>query len=93
MIGILGFINLECLHTHPSKKEIQTWQEKKLNVDRSDINFRFDQTLANQVIKLSEKLYNEDVKSEDPSYAQFSSSQKRELLGQLLDKVRLECFF
>lgn len=47
---------------------------------------KFDQTLANQVIKLSEKLYNEDVTGQDPSFAAFSSSQKRELLGQLLDK-------
>ena len=87
LTGILGFTNLECPRTHQSMasnlKRILAIQNFSLLVFD-----RFDQTLANRVIKLSEKLYNEDVAGQDPSYASFSSSQKRELLGQLLDKVR-----
>ena len=56
------------------------------------VNLKFDQTIANKVIKLPEKLVNEEILEEDPVFSEFKSNQKRELLSQLLDRVEIIYF-
>ena len=56
------------------------------------VNLKFDQTIANKVIKLPEKLVNEEILEEDPVFSEFKSNQKRELLSQLLDRVKIIYF-
>ena len=53
------------------------------------VTLKFDQTIANKVKTLAEKLLNEEILKEDPVFSEFKSNQKRELLSQLLDKVRI----
>ena len=52
------------------------------------VTLKFDQTVANKVVKLTETILNEDIKEADPVFSEFNSNQKRELLSQLLDKVK-----
>jgi leukotriene-A4 hydrolase len=49
----------------------------------------FDQTIANKVLELSDKLRNEEIVEADPVFSEFNSNQKRELLSQLLEKEPL----
>ena len=49
---------------------------------------RFDETLANQVKELSHKLVSSaELIEVEPAFLEFQSSQKRELLSQILDQV------
>ena len=52
------------------------------------VEFNFDQTLFLQVETLTTKIINsEKIESIDESFLNFESSQKKELLSQLLEKV------
>lgn len=52
---------------------------------------KFDETLANQVKNLADKLFSEEVVEKDKIFDEFSSDQKRELLSQLLNKEPISC--
>ena len=49
--------------------------------------FRFDRTIANRVITVSNELATGEIVGLDLTFTTFNSNQKRELLSQLLDKV------
>ncbi|RNA29022.1 leukotriene A-4 hydrolase [Brachionus plicatilis] len=52
---------------------------------------KFDETLANQVKNLTEKLTNEEIVEKETIFDKFSSDQKRELVSQLLNQEPLSC--
>lgn len=55
------------------------------------IDLKFDETLANQVKDLAEKLARDEIVDRESIFDEFSSDQKRELISQLLNKEPLSC--
>ena len=49
--------------------------------------FSFDQTIADKVTLLANKLVKEEIIGVDPIFSELNSNQIRELLSQLLDQV------
>ncbi len=64
------------------------WDKWLYSSGMPPVNLKFDQTIANKVKTLAEKIFNEEILAEDPVFFEFKSNQKREFLSQLLDKVK-----